>query len=83
MTHFTIYHNMSDRKHCALFQRKIHNKQILVILTHVHGSDRVHFDRLNNVYPYLLVPTIKGTHIYLPVRGLNFHGNSRTLYKLH
>ena len=37
------------------FQRKIHNKRILVILTQIHGSDRVYFDQLNPVQWYLLV----------------------------
>ena len=39
----------------SLFQHKIHNKLILVILTQIHGSDWVHFHRLNPVQWYLLV----------------------------
>jgi hypothetical protein len=37
----------------------------------------------HNQYDEMRPPTIKGTQIYLPVRGLDFHGNSRTLYELH
>ena len=38
-----------------IFQRKIHNKRILVILTQTNGYDRVHLGRLNYVYPHVLV----------------------------